>query len=87
MTIKEEIIKILDKQNKKGMDTYGQTLDECPDDAYDWQQMMIEELVDALQYQIKENKRLKRIIKEKDNFIMERLDNAVYKSLGGNRED
>ena len=57
-TIKDEIISLLDKQNEKGMEKYGQSLDECPLNAYDWNIMIQEELIDALQYALKENKRL-----------------------------
>lgn len=49
---------MINKQNKKGMETYGQSLDDCPVDDYDWQVMISEELIDALQYQQKEISRL-----------------------------
>ena len=48
----------IDQQNAKGMKNYGQTLDDCPVEDYSWQNMIIEELIDALQYQQKEMKRL-----------------------------
>lgn len=60
--IKKKIIEILDQQEQKGITTYGHTLEDCPDEDYDWDIMALEELIDALQYQIKENIRLKRII-------------------------
>lgn len=62
-TIKEAVLitieQHINEQNAKGMKNYGQTLDECPADAYDWQNMIIEELIDALQYQQKEIKRIR----------------------------
>ena len=65
--IKNTIIDIisaeLDKQNKKGFAKYKRTLDECDEESYDWSQMIIEELIDCCQYQQKEIKRLKKIIK------------------------
>ena len=62
MSVREVIDRVLDKQNAKGMATYGQTLDDCPDEAYDWKMMAIEELVDGIQYLAKENQRLEKKI-------------------------
>jgi len=62
--IKQMINDILDQQEKKGIETYGQTLEQCPDDAYNWQNMALEELVDAVQYLTKENLRLQKRVKE-----------------------
>ena len=63
MTIKQQILNTIsnhiDKQTEKGMSTYGQSLDDCHIDKYDWQNMIIEELIDALQYQQKEIARLR----------------------------
>src|SRR5690625_2220979 len=55
---------LIDKQNKKGFKKYGESLEQCGVDDYDWQQMIIEELIDALQYQQKEIKRLKEELNE-----------------------
>ena len=38
------------KQFKKGLDKYGHTLQDCPEDAFNWQEMAIEEIVDFIQY-------------------------------------
>ena len=64
MSVRDVIDRVLDKQNAKGMETYGQTLDDCPDEAYDWKMMAIEELVDGIQYLAKENQRLERKIEQ-----------------------
>ena len=64
MSVRNVIDRVLDKQNAKGMATYGQTLDDCPDEAYDWKMMAIEELVDGIQYLAKENQRLERKINQ-----------------------
>jgi len=73
MTIKNEILnrisKQIDKQNEKGMKTYGQTLDDCPPNEYDWLLMVNEELIDALQYYQKEVARLR------DNVQVTEIDN------------
>ena len=55
MSIRDTINRVLDRQNQKGLSTYGRTLDECPDGDYDWKEMALEELIDALQYLSKEN--------------------------------
>ena len=64
MSVRKVIDRVLDKQNAKGMATYGQTLDDCPDEAYDWKMMAIEELVDGIQYLAKENQRLEKKINQ-----------------------
>ena len=71
----------LDQQNQKGLINYGQTLDDCPDGDYDWNQMTIEELLDALQYQVKENNILrKKIAEEKAQRIRaEHTLNQIYR--------
>ncbi len=55
---------LLSKQIKdrigKGYETYQSTLDDCDDNAYDWDQMLIEELLDGLQYMFKQNGILKK---------------------------
>jgi hypothetical protein len=60
--IKKIINDLLDRQEEKGIKTYGHTLEDCPDGDFDWQQMTIEELIDALQYQVKLNLMLKKIL-------------------------
>lgn len=62
MSVREVIDRVLDKQNEKGMATYGQTLDDCPDDAYEWNVMALEEMADGMQYMAKENVRLRRLL-------------------------
>ena len=64
--IRDMINEVLDQQDKKGMDTYGQTLADCDDNAYDWQNMALQELADAVQYLSKENLKLDR---EKQELI------------------
>ena len=78
---KEIINQGLDQQDEKGLINYGQTLDDCPDGDYDWNQMTIEELLDALQYQVKENIILrKKIAEEKAGRIRaEHALNQIYR--------
>src|SRR5699024_8009577 len=57
-TIKNKVLAsiktLMDLQNEKGLKKYGQSLDDAPYEKYDWKIMIIEELIDALQYQQKE---------------------------------
>ena len=55
----------LDKQNAKGLATYNKRLEDCNDDDYNWQMMAQEELIDALQYQQMEIRRLNNLLNEK----------------------
>lgn len=56
--VETKILSILDSQFHKGMKTYGETLDDARDMEYEWNIMALEELIDALSYQVKENFRL-----------------------------
>lgn len=68
--IRDIINQTLDKQDAKGMRTYRQTLDDCPDGAYDWNVMALEEALDGWQYQVKENILLrKQLRKEIDRRV------------------
>jgi hypothetical protein len=66
-TVKGRIIDYLNKQTDKGVKKYGHTLDESPDEKHDWRLMMIEELVDCIQYQQKEIIRLERLLTPSDS--------------------
>lgn len=61
---KHIINNILNKQEKKGIATYGHSLEDCPDNKFDWDLMTIEELIDALQYQVKRNLILQKAIRK-----------------------
>ena len=67
--IKKRILNLigsqLDKQNAKGLATYNKRLEDCNDDDYNWQLMALEELIDALQYQQMEIRRLTNLLNEK----------------------
>ena len=67
MSIRDTINRVLDRQNQKGLNTYGRTLDECPDGDYDWKEMALEELIDALQYLSKENVILRKKLTDEKN--------------------
>ena len=62
MNIKDKIIQDItnqiDKQNEKGFEKYGETIDQARDNGHNWQNMLNEELIDGLQYANKEIKRL-----------------------------
>lgn len=77
--IAEKVIDIvssnLEKQIEKGFLKYKQILDECPDGRYNFNIMAIEELTDAVQYLLKENKRLEKQLRKekKKNIHLEKL--------------
>lgn len=54
----------LDEQNEKGLRKYGTTIDEVPFEDYDYNEMALEELVDCVQYLMKENMKLRKQIRE-----------------------
>lgn len=60
--IQKKINEILTRQNNKGFETYGHYLEDAADEEFDWENMLIEELIDAIQYSIKENMRLKSLV-------------------------
>lgn len=70
--IKEAILKTIsdhiDEQGAKGLPKYGVSLDNAPMDAHDWQQMIIEEAIDALKYQQKYIGKLQRDLKTAEEF-------------------
>ncbi len=91
MNIKEKILNnisdLIDKQNAKGLKKYGHPLEDCPARDYDWQNMIIEELIDALQYQQKqmqesEDEKLELAVAN-ENLLKE---NRVYKNRIGELE-
>lgn len=51
--------KVHDSQQAFGLNKYGITLDQVPDDKYDWQLMALEESVDMNQYLTREMRKLK----------------------------
>ena len=71
--ILETIAETMDKQDKKGIEKYGQSLDSVDLYAYDWQAMAMEELVDGIKYVTMENVRLKREL----NILKSSIDERV----------
>lgn len=65
--IKQQVLdtidNLIDAQNSKGMKKYRESLDQCDPDSYDWNVMINEELIDALQYQQKEIIRLSNALR------------------------
>lgn len=49
----DKLIDTLKSQQKKGIIKYGHTIDLCPDDKYNWEQMMLEEIADGIVYALK----------------------------------
>lgn len=78
-SLKQKFNNWVDERCDKGENTYNQTLDECPDDKYDWRDMLIEELLDGLQYEEKEIKIQKKEIARLNKLLEER--NAAIQRL------
>lgn len=66
-TVKKKIIEILDQRNKKGLETYGETIDECDPPTGNWRQEVIEEVVDALQYSVRQLCETEKLVEIQDN--------------------
>lgn len=65
----KEFSKIIDSQDKKGIEKYGKTIDEAVN--YDWELMALEEAADLQKYLVKEIIKLRaelQILKEKSWF-------------------
>ena len=56
--------KIILKQHEKGIKKYGQSIDDCPFDKYNWLDMMYEELADFLIYEEKLNRQIKQKVND-----------------------
>lgn len=88
LTIKEQLMilveQTLDAQNEKGMSKYNITLDECGESEWNWSEMIIEELIDALQYSIKENGKLKNEMNEvrEENLRLRQTMDHIYSTVG-----
>jgi len=50
---KNKIIQMVKSQQEKGLKKYGHTIDECPNDKYNWTDMAYEEIADFLIYKQK----------------------------------
>lgn len=78
MKIRDAINSFLDKRDQKGIETYGETLDDCKDKSYDWNVMMLEESMDGWQYAVKENIRLVKILRE----VAFLIENGLIEDVG-----
>jgi histidinol dehydrogenase len=75
------VAEVSDKQDQKGVREYGQSLDQVPLNSYEWNMMALEEVVDALKYQIMENARLK----ERNELLVKQL--SRYQRIWTNEGD
>lgn len=53
------IAKHLWEQNRKGIQKYGTTIDEASNSEYNWNVMALQEVIDCIQYVVKENMKIK----------------------------
>lgn len=59
-----------DSQQAFGLEKYGITLDQVPDDKYNWQLMALEESVDMNQYLTREIRRLKEMYTKTHKYAL-----------------
>lgn len=69
LLVDDVIRQVRNQQRQKGFETYKQHLADCPTNAYDWQNMALQELTDAVNYLAKENIKLRNKI----NHLEEKL--------------
>lgn len=55
---------VLDRQDTKGVEKYGENIDAASDVMYDWNLMALEECADLFKYLVKENQRLQKEVQE-----------------------
>jgi hypothetical protein len=53
---KEQLLQLVESQTEKGIDKYNRTIIDCRHDAYDWQKMATEEIIDFYLYVLKHKK-------------------------------
>lgn len=71
------VANLVDAQDEKGIKKYGVTIDDAKDEQYDWNVMALEELVDGMKYEIKENQRLREEIKKLKSEV-NHLETKIY---------
>lgn len=74
------VTNLVDAQDVKGWEKYGETIDSAQDQAYDWNRMALEETVDGMKYLVKRVQQL-----ERTNQQLAYLHDTVYaenKELG-----
>lgn len=65
----DEYSKVVDSQDDKGIEKYNRTIDDAPDEDYNWELMAIEESVDLNKYLVRRIMQLKKeIMKLKESM-------------------
>jgi hypothetical protein len=65
----DEYSKVVDSQDDKGIEKYNRTIDDAPDEDYNWELMAIEESVDLNKYLVRRIIQLKKeIMKLKESM-------------------
>ena len=68
----DTLAKILDAQDHKGLEKYGESIDAAKHEEYDWNLMALEEAADLTKYLIKENQKL-RLINQRYEQVLKRF--------------
>jgi hypothetical protein len=58
----DEFTKLIDSQDVKGFAKYNETIDDAPDEKYDWKLMALEESADLQKYLVKRIAELEKVI-------------------------
>jgi hypothetical protein len=58
----DEFTKLIDSQDVKGLEKYNTSIDEAPDEIYDWKLMALEESADLQKYLLKRIAELEKVI-------------------------
>jgi hypothetical protein len=67
----KKLIEVIKRQHKKGVEKYGHTIDNCPKNKFDWDQMALEELADYLTYLLKNDSNFfKSKVKERPSIFL-----------------
>jgi NTP pyrophosphatase (non-canonical NTP hydrolase) len=85
--ISEKVVQLIkdrmEARNGFGYEKYGETLDDVPFENYNWTQMMNEELLDGLQYAVKEIERLNMELNVVQELLEEKtalVDTKVFEN-------
>ncbi|UTC25163.1 hypothetical protein Bfsp1_7 [Cytobacillus phage Bfsp1] len=68
-------------QNEKGFRKYNETLDDVPFENYDWNQMAMEEMSDAMHYLMMENMKLKHELEGKFGMLLQEYQTMCERTM------
>lgn len=81
-TLEGAVRLLLESRERKGVETYGETLDTASDQRYDWPAMREEELLDALMYASREIRTLRSHLREQE-IMTQRAEAEIHRLRAG----